>query len=1027
MSSKIFVDPLIGNVGIGTGLPSAQFHTNSTNGGRPLQIEQTASNVEFPPLGASNVGYYADYSDTVPSIDVGTPLTLVEYPPVGLISTDTTASQSVTVSGAFYGNGVYTTSGNNRYSTDYPPWKAFNKRLDATDGWISVINSYDATTGYAVAGVSETTSIGGINYVGSRLQIVLPSAITLKSYSFTPRTAALLQCSQDWIVAGSTNGTTWVLLDARTSQTTWNVNVYNTYTASNTGVYNYFRLVITRLVPGGQVVVSVGELKLFADAPLTTTGREYPPLPMTANTSLLNGSYGAGTYVARASSIYAGYYEYSSFNKLTSGWYTSLPLYSATSPYAYIGSAKTYDFQNNVYSGEWLQIKLQFPIILSSYKITSRNDSDYAVSSPTKWYLLGSLDETVWTLIDNKTATATTWSSAGQAQTFNVSSTTLFSYFRLVFININGVVQVVVIGEVSYISTQSTYPKYRTLLPATSSTYNPGTYSTYANTIYNATTIDATPPTFISDKILSNPWKTGANTYTNVADANPIPSIFFELPQAILLKSYQFTAPDTATAPSAWNVYGSNMAVAGGWVLTDGPRTSQIVPWTTSLTQTYTTSGTTTYNMFKFDLLRNASASANFIALNEIRLNGNDVLPDARITVNADGRVGINTPPAEVNTAAAMTVSGNMAVTGNISAGNLGMFRNRIINGDMRIDQRNAGAAVDVSGGVYTLDRWFVAESAATASCTAQQVRAPANPYGLAYGLLTTVTVAQAVIAVQEYCSIEQRIEGWNISDLMWGSSYASPIVLSFNVFTTQIGTYSIAIRNATFTTIYVSTFTVLVANQWTRVEKIIQGSNGGVWNVDNTIGLYLTITLAAGANWLTSNTNTWIDGSRAASGFGYLGFNGQVNFLGTVNNQFYLTGVQVEKGAIATPFEARPFGMELVLCQRYYEKSYSNNVPPGTITDLGCVYFTGTSDNFNNIVVVVKYCITKRAIPSISVYSHNSGAINTIYFAKSGSSGFATPTIFIVGDTSFGTYASLGGNYLPGYILFNWVAQSEL
>jgi hypothetical protein len=360
------------------------------------------------------------------------------------------------------------------------------------------------------------------------------------------------------------------------------------------------------------------------------------------------------------------------------------------------------------------------------------------------------------------------------------------------------------------------------------------------------------------------------------------------------------------------------MAVAGGWVLTDGPRTSQIAPWTTSLTQTYTTSGTTTYNMFKFDLLRNASASANFIALNEIRLNGNDVHPDARITVNADGRVGINTPPAEVNTAAAMTVSGNIAVTGNISAGNLGMFRNRIINGDMRIDQRNAGAAVDVSGGIYTLDRWVVSESAATAVVTAQQVNAPANPYGFVNALVTTVTSAQSVIAVQEACKIEHRIEGLNVADFMWGTSYASPISVSFYVYTTQIGSYNIAIRNATFTSSYISTFTVLTANQWTRVEKIISGSTSAVWNIDNTIGLYLTITLAAGANWLTSNANTWIDGSRAASGYGYLGFNGQVNFLGTVNNQFFLTGVQVEKGTILTPFEVRPLIVELQLCQRY-------------------------------------------------------------------------------------------------------------
>ena len=923
MSSKIFVDPLIGNVGIGTGLPSAQFHTNSTNGGRPLQIEQTASNVEFPPLGASNVGFYADYNETVPSIDVGTPLTLVEYPPVGLTSATTTVGPiTIPVSGAFYGNGNYIVTASSVYDvTNYAPWKVFNK-TQGMEAWISTASTYSTSSPYAATSGGPTT-VSGTSYTGAFLQIQLPDSIILKSYSIRGLTANIGK----WVIAGSTNGTSWSLVDSK-EWGSWVSGTDSYFSTSNTSSYAYYRIIILNMAAVNGYAVMV-EWRLFADAPLPTTAREYPPLPMTANTTYLNGTYGAGMYVASESAMYniGDRPPYYAFNKNITGingdfWHSIDNTYN-TSTGAYIANINSYDINNNKYPGEWVQLYLFNPIILAFYTLWPRLDSVHTMRIPTTFWILGSRDGISWILINSQSGL--TWSTT--PQTFNVNTTQYFNYYRIV-INIVGNS-----GSTNRISaqfaewklfgTQANYPKYRTAIQATSTTYNPGTYSTYANTIYNATTIDATPPTFISNKILSNPWKTGANTYTNAADASPIPSIFFELPQAILLKSYQFTAPDTAMAPSAWNVYGSNMGVAGGWVLTDGPRTSQIAPWTTSLTQTFTTSGTATYNMFKFDLLRNASASANFIALNEIRLNGNDVLPDARITVNADGRVGINTPLAEINTAAAMTVSGNMAVTGNISAGNLGMFRNRIINGDMRIDQRYAGVSTAIAAattGVYIADRWRISNGTTSAALTMQRVRAPANPYGYVYALSAIATTAQATMNNQDYVTLEQRIEGYNIADFGWGTTYAQPITVSFAVYSTQAGQYSLSLRNATNTMSYVAPFTVPVANQWVQVQQTVPGETSGTWEAETAIGLSVAITLAAGNNWLTSDIARWQESSRAPSGFGYIAATGGANFMGTVNNQFYLTGVQVEKGTIMTGFEARPFGVEYVLCQRYYE-----------------------------------------------------------------------------------------------------------
>jgi hypothetical protein len=145
------------------------------------------------------------------------------------------------------------------------------------------------------------------------------------------------------------------------------------------------------------------------------------------------------------------------------------------------------------------------------------------------------------------------------------------------------------------------------------------------------------------------------------------------------------------------------------------------------------------------------------------------------------------------------------------------------------------------------------------------------------------------------------------------------------------------------------------VANQWTRIEKIIPGETVSSWNIDNTLGLALNITLAAGTNWQTGDVNRWTNSSRAPSGYGYIAATGMTNFMATVNGQFYLTGVQMEKGTIATGFERRPLSIELGLCQRYYAKSAASDVLPNLINSLpgvfGTMWIYSTSDFATNVV----------------------------------------------------------------------------
>jgi len=854
----------------------------------------------------------------VASIDVGTPMTLVEFPPVGLTSATTTAGPiTIAVSGAFYGNGNYIiTASSVLDTTNYPPWKSFNKTFSENDDtWVSASGTYSSTAPFAATSGGPTV-VSGVSYTGSWLQLQIPVSVTLKSYSLTPRTGYSVRAPNKWVLAGSSDGTTWTLLNYNENQTLWTAGIYNNYYISNYNNFNYYRIIILQLATN-TTIAEVGEWRLFADIPLPTTAREYPPLPMTANTTYMNGTYGEGSYVVSASSIQGSTESaVQAFDKMSGTAWTA---YNSSSTYTgtgglYLGAIQTFDNNNIIYKGEWLQILIPSKIMLNSYSLQSHfaGINRYLID----FSILGSSDGNIWTHLHTVTG-LTSW-GASVTKSWTISNTNYYNTYRIVvtkgYIN-----EWLTIAEWKLFGTQSTYPKYRATLPATTSTYSTGTYATYANTIYNATTVDATPPLFLTDKTLTNPWRTGASNYTSTVDASPVPTIFFELPSPIRLDTYTMSAPDISSAPSTWNVFGSNLGAVDNWSLLDA-RSSITTTWQTSLTQTFAnTSNQTTYNFFKFDLLRNCSATANVISLSELRLGGDKITPESRISVGPDGRVGINTPPALMEKSSALTVSGNMTVVGNINAGNLGMFRNRIINGDMRIDQRNARVAATISGSIYTADRWIVHDTAATASVTAQRVRAPSNPYGFPYALSIVNTVAQASLGVQEYCGFEQRIEGYNVDDLMWGGAYAEPATVSFVAYSTVAGTFSLSVRNATNTASFVSTFAMPVANQWTRIEKIIPGETVSSWNIDNTLGLALNITLAAGTNWQTGDVNRWTNSSRASSGYGFIAAAGVTNFMATVNGQFYLTGVQMEKGTIATGFERRPYGLELGLCQRYY------------------------------------------------------------------------------------------------------------
>ena len=241
--------------------------------------------------------------------------------------------------------------------------------------------------------------------------------------------------------------------------------------------------------------------------------------------------------------------------------------------------------------------------------------------------------------------------------------------------------------------------------------------------------------------------------------------------------------------------------------------------------------------------------------------------------------------------------------------------RNRIINGDMRIDQRNAGASTSVSAGAtfYGVDRFAGFFGASATGCTTQQAStAPAgfiNSFKFAVGTGASSSSGQTAW-------IGQRIEGLNVADLGWGTANAKTVTLSFYVYASATGTYCVFLTNSAGDRSYVATYTISSANTWEQKTITIAGDTSGTWLTTSGLGVSVRWDLGSGSSYNTATTSAWQAGD-------YRNTSSQVNVIGTSSATFYITGVQLEAGSV-TPFERRLYGQELALCQRYYWRMYS-------------------------------------------------------------------------------------------------------
>ena len=317
---------------------------------------------------------------------------------------------------------------------------------------------------------------------------------------------------------------------------------------------------------------------------------------------------------------------------------------------------------------------------------------------------------------------------------------------------------------------------------------------------------------------------------------------------------------------------------------------------------------------------------------------------------------------AASNTAISLTansVANNQFQTGSIEnylrsqTLDFGM-RNRIINGAMRIDQRNAGAAVTPANADYTLDR-FQAVLSQSAKYSVQQDSSANTVAGFTSSLKVTSLSAYSVGA-SELFTIQQPIEGFNTADLNWGTANAKNVTLSFWVRSSLTGTFGGSFTNSAGNRNYPFSYTISSANTWEQKFVTVAGDTSGTWiGATNGVGILIRFGLGVGST-VSGTAGAW-------SGSTFYSATGATSVVGTNGATWYVTGVQLEEGSVPTPFEYRQYGTELALCQRYFAKLGGNTSTEG----LGA---GNIQDAANSAWFYVKYPVTMRAVPTAAFSS---------------------------------------------------------
>jgi len=312
--------------------------------------------------------------------------------------------------------------------------------------------------------------------------------------------------------------------------------------------------------------------------------------------------------------------------------------------------------------------------------------------------------------------------------------------------------------------------------------------------------------------------------------------------------------------------------------------------------------------------------------------------------------------------------------------------RNLIINGAMQVAQRGTSTTTQ---GFATVDRFKATSDGTMVAAVVTQSQDSTGPQGFSNSYKVSVGTSETVAAV-DYYYVHQGIEAQNLQQLSFGTSYAKSITLSFWVKSSVTGTYTVSIFRHDAQRIFPKTYTVITANTWEKKVIVVDGDLTGTIANDNGRGIDLYWGLSAGSNYTTGTDGAWA---------GYVGANFLPNhtadIIGTTNATWQITGVQLEVGDTATPFEHRSYFDQLQSCQRYYERVGSGSSP---YLPLGMAWAP-------NEVRWVQGYTEKRTGPTIST----TGSIR-VYKSGGGNVLFTSPTTDQISSKSVLLYKTVSG-----------------
>jgi len=363
-------------------------------------------------------------------------------------------------------------------------------------------------------------------------------------------------------------------------------------------------------------------------------------------------------------------------------------------------------------------------------------------------------------------------------------------------------------------------------------------------------------------------------------------------------------------------------------------------------------------------------------------------------SINANNIVGGTITTTQI---ASNTISNTNIQTGAIenysrATGLLSGMRNRIINGAMVFDQRNAGASVTITtDGTYTLDRW-VAGRSQSSKFSVQQDSSANTVAGFTSSLKVT-SLSSYSITSTDFFVISQYIEGLNsIADLNWGTANAKTVTLSFYVRSSLTGTFGGSLQNSSYNRSYPFTYTISVANTWEQKTITIAGDTSGTWLATNGIGIVVNFGLGIGSTY-SGTAGAW-------AGSDFRSVTGATSVVATNGATFYITGVQLEVGSTATSFDYRPYTTELQLCQRYFQTFIINSYS-----------YAGNTFGTNDARTTIPLLVSMRTAPT-GITIIGTVAFTTAGGSTNGAATFHNATINQISILSgISGYAAAGGS----------------